>query len=254
MARDKTSSRIHASRASASSSDVVSGLSDRLGYEFRNSGLLRRALTHPSFKNDPGNSAEEDNQTLEFLGDSILGFLVAEILCRHFPDRDEGFLSKIRSQLVGAKHLTHLARGLGLGPLIRLARGEEMAGGREKTSVLSDALEAVIAATYLDGGLDAARGIVTALFEDEIFALNPQDVESLDEKSTLQERSQADGLGLPQYQLLSAEGPDHARTFTYEVTYPDGTTARGSGPSKKQAQQAAARALLAMLGPRRTSA
>jgi ribonuclease-3 len=234
-------------QASSGMSMSLDELEKRLLYQFHDRRLVIRALTHPSFKNEPGSTDAEDNQTLEFLGDSILGFLVAELLLRQFPERDEGFLSKVRSQLVGAKHLTRLARQLRLGPLVRLSSGEARAGGPEKTSVLSDALEALIAASYLDGGIDAARAIVTELFEAEIAAIDPSAIGGMDEKSTLQERSQADGLGLPEYELVSMEGPDHSRTFTYEVTYPDGRTARGTGPSKKEAQRLAAQALLEQL-------
>ncbi len=221
---------------------------ESFGFCFENRALLCRALTHPSFRHEARGLGEvPDNQTLEFLGDSILGFLVGELLFTSFPAADEGFLSKARSQLVGARHLATLARALGVGRLLNLAVGEDRSGGRERESALADAFEALVAATYLDGGLEAARGVVKRLFEPSVSQLHVSDLVRFDEKSALQERSQAAGYGLPVYRLLEESGPDHEKTFVYEITYPEILRAEGSGRSKKEAQRAAARAALEKL-------
>src|SRR5271169_1657626 len=231
--------------ADDSPADALASLEVALGHRFRDSVLLRRALTHASFANE--NEDVEDNEKLEFLGDSILNFLVAEKLFAAFPLEGEGTLSKARSQLVSEEHFAALARRVGLGAALRVSPGEERAGGRDRDARLADAFEAVIAALALDAGLDAARAIARRLFAGDIASLDLGGLHRLDPKTALQERAQAEGRSLPLYRLVEESGPPHDRRFAYEVTYGDGISARGEGNSKKDAQRAAADALLERL-------
>lgn len=224
---------------------AIEALEVALGHRFRDSVLLQRALTHASFANE--NEDVEDNEKLEFLGDSVLNFLVAEKLFAAFPLEDEGTLSKARSQLVSEEHFAALARRVGLGSLLRLSPGEERSGGRDRDARLADALEAVFAALLLDGGIEAARGAAGRLFDADLAALDLGDLHRRDPKTALQERAQAEGKALPAYHLVEESGPPHDRRFAYEVTYGEGTSARGEGNSKKDAQRAAADALLKRL-------
>lgn len=224
-----------------------------LGYEFRDRALLLRALTHASFANEADPAAGvTDNETLEFLGDSVLGFLVADRLYRTHPDWAQGTLTKARAEIVSEPFLAQTGRRLGLGPLLRLASSDERAGGRDRDARLADAFEAVVAAVYLDGGIDAARSIVARLCDEALAALEPEDLLRRDAKSALQERAQADGKPLPRYRLLSESGPDHDKRFVYEVRYGSGDelTASGEGATKKEAQRAAARTALDRLSAR----
>jgi ribonuclease-3 len=228
--------------------DAYSALEGRLGHPFADRSLLVRALTHTSFANEasPGSGAK-DNETLEFLGDSVLGFLVAEALYNAWPDFREGALSKARSHLVSESHFASLARRLEVGPLIRLAQGESHAGGRVRDSLLADVFEALFAAIYLDGGLEAARAIAQRFFANDIAALDPEELLRRDYKTALQELAQAEGKPLPVYRLLEESGPSHERTFVYEVAYGDALRATGAGLSKKDAQREAARSALERL-------
>jgi ribonuclease-3 len=228
----------------------LAALEERLGHRFADRGLLVRALTHASFANEADGEEEiRDNETLEFLGDSVLGYLVAERLFAAFPAWGQGELSKARSELVSETSFADRARGLGLGPLLRLSPGEERAGGRERSARLADAFEAVIAALALDGGLPAARDAVDRLFGEAIASLDLEGLAQRDSKSALQERAQAEGRPLPSYRLVSESGPDHDKVFVYEVVFggATGLRATGTGPSKKEAQRAAARAALDLL-------
>ena len=230
--------------------DPLAALEERLGHRFADRGLLLRALTHSSFANEADGEEEiGDNETLEFLGDSVLGYLVAERLFASFPAWGQGPLSKAKSELVSEASFAVQARELELGPLLRLSPGEERAGGRERSARLADAFEAVIAAVALDGGLPAAREAVGRLFGGEIATLDLEGLAARDSKSALQERAQAEGKPLPSYRLLSESGPDHDKGFVYEVVFGGaaGLRATGSGPSKKEAQRAAARAALDLL-------
>jgi ribonuclease III len=231
----------------AQTDDPLSALEESLGHRFRDRALLDRALTHSSYANE--NSRGEtirDNETLEFLGDSILGFLVAELLFEHYPTFREGPLSKARSHLVSEGYFAALARKLGLGDALRLAVGEVRSGGRVKDSLLADALEALFAALYLDAGLDTTRDIARRLFTSDIVSL-PSDLSFHDYKTTLQEMAQAEGKSLPFYRLIEESGPDHDKRFVYEVEYGGGVIrARGEGSSKKEAQRQAAKAALAI--------
>jgi ribonuclease-3 len=232
--------------AASPSDDPLSAFEEALGHRFRDRSLLERAFTHSSFANE--NSRGEtirDNETFEFLGDSILGFLVAELLFEQYPDFREGALSKARSHLVSENFFSGLARKLGVGDCLLLAVGEVRSGGRVKDSILADAFEAVFAALYLDAGIDKTRQIARSLFSGDVASL-PADLSFHDYKTTLQEMAQAEGRSLPLYRLVEESGPDHDKRFVYEVDYGGSIRARGEGPSKKEAQRRAAKAALAL--------
>jgi len=227
--------------------DQLRALEGALGHDFADRSLLERALTHSSFANEePRDANVRDNETLEFLGDSILGFLVAEQLFEAYPDFREGALSKARSHLVSEGHFAAKARELDLGNVLRLAAGESRSGGRVRDSLLADAFEAVFAAVYLDAGLDKTRALIRALFAADIARLDPGDLSFHDHKTVLQELAQGEGKELPVYRLVEESGPDHAKRFVYEVDFAGEMKATGLGASKKQAQRQAAKALLAM--------
>jgi ribonuclease-3 len=199
------------------------------------SAALEQALTHPSHANERRGVA--DNQRLEFLGDAVLGLCASELLFHSFPDADEGTLTRLRAQLVNAEALADWARSAGLPTLVKLGRGAASAGLRDSTNVLADAVEALIAATYLEHGLDAARRVSQAVVEHGLEAIRGQS--SRDAKSELQERIQALGQPAPSYDLVGTSGPAHARWFRVRVTA--GTASgEGEGRSKRAAEQAAA--------------
>jgi ribonuclease-3 len=221
-------------------------LEQRLGYRFMDADLACRALTHPSFQHERPGSPEGDYQRLEFLGDAVLGMLLAEMLYSRFPLWSEGDLSRLRSQLAGQVVLAGIARTLGLGEFIRLGRGEEQTAGRSKDSILSDVLEALIAAVYRDGGLDAARKLVCELFHALLDA--PHGLASArDAKSELQEMLSASNLPPPEYRLAAESGPPHDRLFQFLVLIDGSVAGEGEGRSKKSAQQAAAAQALELL-------
>ena len=219
-------------------------LERRLGYAFHDSRLLETALTHSSYANE--RAGLHSNERLEFLGDSVLGFCAAKTIFRLYPDMPEGEMTRLRAELVCEASLHAVAREIGLGPSIRLGRNEECNGGRERVSILADAVEAVIAAVYLDGGLEPAESFI----ENHIL----RDLEAgrrpvrTDYKTQLQELLQKEGGAAPVYAIVGESGPDHAKTFTARVELHDGAFAEGAGKSKKEAEQAAARAALALLG------
>ena len=218
-----------------------------LGYRFRDRTLLERALTHSSFANEASRPGTvKDNETLEFLGDSVLGFLVAEMLFEAFPGFREGQLSKARSHLVSEPSFARLARDLGVGEVLLLAAGESRSGGRVKESLLADAFEAVFAAVTLDAGLPAARELVRRIFAEPVAELDPGELSFHDYKTALQELAQGEGKPLPVYRLLSESGPDHRKEFVFEVVYDEAISATGSGATKKEAQRQAAKAALAV--------
>jgi ribonuclease-3 len=211
---------------------------DRLGYRFQNEGLLRRALTHSSMAVEQHRMGE-DNERLEYLGDAVLEHLVSRHLFDAHPEMREGALTRLRSSLVCESALSAAARRLGLNEHILLSRGEEQCGGRDKDSILSDAFEAVLAAVYLDGGLDQAQRLV-----DE-YVLSAETLEnrssSKDSKTAFQELVHADHKGRAiRYELVSESGPDHKKLFTMRVLVDEEEWGVGSGPSKQAAGQAAA--------------
>ncbi|MBQ7867680.1 MAG: ribonuclease III [Clostridia bacterium] len=209
-------------------------LQKALGYTFQDEAHLRLALTHPSTK-------LPDNQRLEFLGDAVLEFCVSDMLYRKYPNLHEGELTARRAALVCERTLSALARSLDLGAFLIMGHGEEQTGGREKASILADAMEAVFAAVYVDGGIRAAHRLILHMFaEDErLIAWRGHD-----DKSALQEYTQAHGLDLPSYQIIAQEGPDHNRIFTAQVSVLGKPVATGVGNSKKAAEQAAAKLAL----------
>jgi len=185
-------------------------------------------------------TALHDNEQFEFLGDAILGFIVSERLVTEFPEAAEGKLSETKALLVSASHLLATAKRIGLGSFLFLGRGEEMSGGREKKSMLADALEALIAAVYLDGGVDAARRFINAEVLPETFEGFGATHERIDYKTALQELARAHKLPLPHYELVRQSGPEHAKLFTVSVAVGKQCTAQGEGSTKKGASQVAA--------------
>jgi len=220
---------------------------EALGYRFGDRALLERALTHSSYANEaPRAEAVRDNETLEFLGDTVLGFLVAEMLFETFPGFREGQLSKARAHLVSEPSFARLARELGVGDVLLLAAGESRSGGRVREALLADAFEAVFAAITLDAGLPAAREVARRLFAGPVAELDPGELSFHDYKTALQELAQGEGKPLPVYRVLSESGPDHLKEFVFEVVYDEGLSATGRGPTKKEAQRQAAKAALAV--------
>jgi ribonuclease-3 len=219
-----------------------------LGYHFKDLHALRAALTHRSWSAEhhpPREQVERygaDNERLEFLGDSILGLVVTEALWHRSPGVAEGVLSRLRSAVVNESSLAEVAQRVLVGAALRLGRGEERTGGRTRPSLLADALEAVFAAVYLDGGFEAARAVVLLAIGERIDRVAAQGVD--DFKSTLQERLQASHKITPRYRLVATYGPDHDREHEVELEADGVVVARGRGRSKKDAEQAAARAAL----------
>lgn len=215
-------------------------LQTRLGYVFRAPALLREALTHPSYTSDTGGA---NNQRLEFLGDAVLQMCVSHVLYVRYAELAEGELTRKRAALVRERSLCEAARALGLGECLRLSPGEERMGGRRKPSILADAMEAVLAAVYLDGGFDVAEQLVERMLERMDAA--PEEVR--DYKSALQERLQKHGAPTPQYRALGESGPPHARTFRAQAVWKGKVLGEGEGGSKQQAEQQAARIALETL-------
>ena len=221
---------------------ALHALEEQLGHRFQDLGQLDRALTHTSHAHEEA-ASERHNEPLEFLGDAVIGFLVAELLHRRDPEGDEGGKSKARAHLVAAPSLARRAAALGLPDLLLLGRGEEKTGGRQKSALWANAYEAVVAALYLDGGLAAAARFVSREFAPELSS--PRLPEPRDYKSTLQETLQARGEAVPEYVTVAEEGPSHRRSFRVQCRIAGATVAEGQGYSKKQAQQEAARRALA---------
>ena len=221
-----------------------------LGHRFSQVALLERALTHSSHANEAGDSAADDNEPLEFLGDAVLGLVASKALFARYPQFSEGHLSKLKAHLVSAKHLIEVANRLGLGGHLRLGRGEERTGGRQKAALLVDALEAIIAAIYLDAGFEAAeRFTLTEIVAPELKVIDKDPLRAIevsDQKSALQEWLTATGLPAATYHVVQEEGPDHRKMFTVELRVPLGPggadvhTSRAQGPTKKKAEQSAA--------------
>jgi ribonuclease-3 len=243
----------------------AAALEAALGHSFARRELLERALTHSSHahESDPTPddlrpASQRDNEQLEFLGDAVLGFVTSKALFELFPGYHEGQLSKLRAHLVSARHLQLVAEQLELGKYLRLGRGEEKSGGRNKSALLVNALEAVLAAMYLDAGLEAPRAFILGrIVEPELARLGAEPAGSYpvtDHKSALQELLQARGRPQPVYALVKEEGPEHKKTFTVEIRVAQGNgtkelRARATGTTKKAAEQNAARKALDRLAP-----
>jgi ribonuclease-3 len=213
----------------------------RIGHEFQDAELLIRAVTHASIASE----TRPDNQRLEFLGDRVLGLVMAEALFEADRDASEGQLAPRFNALVRKETCADVAREVDLGAVLKLGRSEMVSGGRRKEALLADALEAVIAAVYLDAGLDAARGMILRLWGPRIDTVED---DARDAKTALQEWAQARGQLPPVYAEVSREGPDHAPVFTIEAQLASGEAERASAPAKRQAEQAAAKALLQRVG------
>jgi ribonuclease III len=227
----------------------LSRLEVRLGYTFREAAILDRALTHRSRANEDATGSTVDNESLEFLGDAVLGFVMADLLFRDFPQFDEGQKSKIKASLVSTATLGTLARRLGLGEHLALGRGEEKTGGRMKQALLADSYEAVIAAIYLDGGIEAARAFVVREFAEDLEDVRSPEFWGRDYKSALQELAQSRELVLPEYTVAAESGPDHRKIFQVEVRVRGELVGAARGQSKKSAEQEAARKAIDRLGP-----
>lgn len=221
----------------------MESLEKKLGYRFRNRELLGEALNHSSYANEHRGGLGS-NERLEFLGDSVLGFVSAEYLFREHPDLPEGDLTRMRASLVCEQSLYEVARELELGSYLKLGRGEEAGGGRERQSILADATEAVFAAVYLDGGIQPVRELIVRV----LLSQAPAAEERRDYKTTLQEVVQRRSGQVLTYHMLSQSGPDHNKTFLFEVRLNDESVGCGEGHSKKEAEQAAARDALEKMG------
>jgi len=220
-------------------------LEQALGYVFQDPLLLLNAFTHRSYANENSSLSCRDNERLEFLGDAVLQLCISDLLMKHFPDFTEGQLSKMRAGLVNEQSLAALGRRFGLGNHLFLGRGEEASGGRGKTSLIADTFEAVIAAVYLDGGYSQAYRLIADLFAEMILAGQEGDAPYRDYKSTLQELCQSRFHETPKYQLLNEYGPDHDKTFEVELSVVESVKETGTGKSRKEAEQQAARKALA---------
>ena len=220
-------------------------LEEKLGYTFQSPELLENALTHSSCANESRGKLQS-NERLEFLGDSILGMVVADHLYRNHPDLPEGELTRTRSALVCEESLVEVAQALGLGEYLKLGKGEEAGGGRHRPSIQADAVEAVLAAVYLDGGIGSARKIIQKYILDR----ESEKARNRDYKTALQELVQRESGQVLQYRLTGSSGPDHAKLFTVEVDLNGFTIGQGEGHSKKEAEQNAARAAIGHLEQR----
>jgi len=222
-----------------------SALARRLGHRFRREEWLAEALRHSSCVNEQADPGLRSNERLEFLGDAVLNLVAGHLLMDRYPEAPEGELSRMRANLVNEARLASVGEAIDLGLHLSLGRGEEQDGGRGKPSILADALEALVAAVYLDGGFRAARRVVERHLAAAVAALS-EPAEDGDFKSRLQERVQSDGRRVPHYRLVEATGPDHDKTFRVELRL-DGMVTEGTGKSKKAAEQAAAREALERL-------
>jgi len=215
-----------------------------VGHVFKDRGLLTKALTHSSHANEALSDSLEDNEVLEFLGDSVIGLITAEFTLSAFPGRNEGELSKLKASATSTLALARLARTIKLDKAILLGKGEEKSGGRKKVSILAGAFEALAGAVYLDGGFEAARRFLCPLLGPSLKPVKSVSQTINNSKSALQEICQKAGLAAPAYRLVSEKGPAHDRTFVVEVRLGDKVLAKSKGPSKKSAEQAAAEKVL----------
>ncbi len=226
---------------------MIKDLEEAIGYRFKNITLLQNALTHSSYANERWHDSLRSNERLEFLGDSILGMVVAEHLYRNFPDRPEGELTRMRADMVCETSLARIAAQVNLGSHLLLGHGEEQGGGRNRASILADAVESVIAASFLDGGMAAAEGIIRRFVLCNVPAGRPQ---NQDYKTALQELVQQKKNQKLSYALVDEKGPDHDKQFFVEVSLNGKVVGQGAGSSKKRAEQDAARAAMEQLFPK----
>lgn len=220
-------------------------LETKLGHRFKDSSLLERSLTHASVRG--GKSARSDNERLEFIGDRVLGLAIAELLNKQYPNATEGELARRYNRLVRGEACARVARAIDLGRHLILSESEADSGGRDKSTILADAAEALLGAVFLDAGFEKARTVVTKLWQEQA---GPAPEAAVDAKSALQEWAQGQGLALPKYLVVSRKGPDHAPRFTAEVIIAGKAPAQGEGASKRIAEQAAATSLLQREGVR----
>ena len=225
---------------------MISDLEQAIGYRFKNIMLLQNALAHSSYANERWHDSLKSNERLEFLGDSILGMVVADHLYKTFPDRPEGELTRMRADMVCEQSLARIADRIGLGKHLLLGHGEEQGGGRGRASILADAVESVIAATYLDGGMAAAQRFIETFVLCNVPVSRLQNV---DYKTRLQELVQQKKNRIISYRLTGESGPDHDKHFDVEVAINGEVVGQGTGTSKKRAEQDAARKALEKLFP-----
>ena len=223
---------------------MIKDLENAIGYRFRNITLLQNALTHSSYANERWHNSLMSNERLEFLGDSILGMVVAEYLYRNFPDRPEGELTRMRADMVCEQALAVVADKIRLGDHLLLGRGEELGGGRNRASILADAVESVIAAAFLDGGMEAARAFINTFVLCDVPVTR---LHNADYKTALQELVQRKKDQVLSYVMVGESGPDHDKRFDVEVRLNDEVVGRGTGSSKKRAEQDAARNAMEIL-------
>jgi ribonuclease III len=228
--------------------EAPSDFEEIVGYRFRDRDLLARALTHKSYANERRETSSSHNERLEFLGDTVLGFVIGELIYRSFPNLQEGALSKIKAHLVSAATLSAKGRALGIGRFLRMGAGEARSGGAEKLSLLADGFEAIVAAIYLDGGLEAAEAFLRRIFGPDVSGIDIGDLSFQDYKTALQEAAQALGLPLPEYRIVDEYGPDHEKVFVIQVFWNGEAFAYGRGSSKREAQRKAAKEALKKLG------
>lgn len=225
---------------------MIKDLENAVGYRFRDITLLQNALAHSSYANERWHNSLMSNERLEFLGDSVLGMVVAEYLYRTFPDRLEGELTRMRADMVCEQALCVVANRLGLGEHLLLGHGEEQTGGRERASILADAVESVIAACFLDGGMDAAKGFIQKFILCDVPVTR---LHNIDYKTVLQELVQQKKDQVLSYALVGQSGPDHDKRFTVAVSLNGDEVGQGIGSSKKRAEQEAARVAIEKLFP-----
>ena len=225
---------------------MIKDLEEAIGYRFHNISLLQNALTHSSFANERWHNSLLSNERLEFLGDSVLGMLVAEYLYRNFPNRPEGELTRMRADMVCEKTLASVAARIHLGDHLMLGHGEEQGGGRSRDSILADAVESVIAACFLDGGIEAAQKFIRTFILVEVPV---SQMHNTDYKTKLQELVQQKKNQVLSYTLTGESGPDHDKHFTVAVSLNGGMVGQGEGRSKKRAEQEAARTAIRNLFP-----
>ena len=226
---------------------MIKDLEEEIGYHFKNISLLQNALTHSSYANERWHNSLLSNERLEFLGDSILGMLVAEYLFRNFPDRPEGELTRMRADMVCEKTLAGVAEKIHLGQHLLLGHGEEQGGGRSRESILADAVESVIAASFLDGGMEAALHFIKTFILVEVPV---SQLHNMDYKTKLQELVQQKKNQVLSYKLVAETGPDHDKHFEVCVALNGKEVGRGEGRSKKRAEQEAARLAITRLFPK----